>query len=188
MTTPILLGSAALVVVIGVLLFRSIPAMQAYCTYRGRRLVRCPETQQTAAVNVAARQAAASALWGNSTLRLDQCSRWPERQNCGQECLQQIEADPDNCLVWNIVSHWYEGQTCALCGKRIGRLKRLDHAPALVDADRMTTEWRSFRPEELPRVFSKYRPVCWDCHVTETFRREHPELVIERDRRTQSHV
>ena len=188
MTTPILVGSAALVIVIGVLLSRAIPAMQAYCTYRGRRLVKCPETQQTVAVDVAARRAAATALWGNPTLRLDQCSRWPERQNCGQECLHQIETDPDNCLVWNIVSRWYEGQCCALCGKRFGWLKQFDHAPALVDADRMTTEWKRFRPEDLPGVFSTHRPVCWNCHVTETFRRGHPELVIERDRSTQSHV
>src|SRR6516165_8774156 len=143
MTTPILLGSAVLVVVIGVLLFRAIPAVQAYSTYRGRRLIKCPETQQTATVDVAARKAAVATFWGNSTLRLDQCSRWPERQNCGQECLQQIETDPDNCLVWNIVSHWYEGQTCALCGKRFDRLRQLDHAPALVDADRITNEWKS---------------------------------------------
>jgi hypothetical protein len=24
-------------------------------------------------------------------LRLSECSRWPERQGCGQECLSQIE-------------------------------------------------------------------------------------------------
>ncbi|HXY08837.1 MAG TPA: hypothetical protein VEI52_13435 [Terriglobales bacterium] len=188
MTTPILLGSAALVVIIGLLLFRAIPAIQAYSTYRGRRLVKCPETQQTAAVDVATRKAASTAFWGNSTLQLDQCSRWPERQNCGQECLQQIETDPDNCLVWNIVSRWYEGQGCALCHKHFGRLKHLDHPPALMDADHRTTEWKDFRSEELPGVFATYQPVCWDCHVTETFRREHPELVVYRDRGSQSHV
>jgi hypothetical protein len=29
-------------------------------------------------------------------------------------------------------------------------------------------------------VFSTHRPVCWNCHVTETFRRLHPELVVDR--------
>jgi hypothetical protein len=188
MTTPILLGSAVLIVVIGVLLFRAIPAVQAYCTYRGRRLVRCPETQQTATIGVAARKAAVTTFWGNERLRLDQCSRWPERQNCGQECLQQIEADPDNCLVWNIVSCWYEGQSCVLCHKHFGRLKHLDHPPGLIHADRKTTEWKDFRSEELPGIFVTYQPVCWDCHITETFRREHPELVVDRDRSFPSHV
>jgi len=182
MTAPILLGVAILVVVLGVLLFRAIPALETYGLYRGRRLVKCPETQQTVAVNVAAGKAAAAALWGNPTLRLEQCSRWPERQNCGQECLQQIETDPDNCLVWNIVSRWYEGQSCALCHRRFGRLKHLDHPPALMDADRKTTEWKDFRPEGLPGIFATYQPVCWNCHVSETFRRAHPELVVYRDR------
>jgi len=188
MTTPILLGIIASVVVIAIVLFRVIQATQAYYTYRGRWLVKCPETQQTAAVGVEARKAAATALWGNPTLRLDQCSRWPERQNCGQQCLQQIETDPDHCLVWNIVSRWYEGQTCALCHKRFGRLKHLDHPPALMDADRKTTEWQEVRPEELAGILATYRPVCWDCHVTETFRRLNPELVVYRDRSARSQV
>jgi len=188
MTTPILLSSAAFIIIIGLFLFRAIPAIQAYCTYRGRRLVRCPETQQTEAVDVAARKVVSTAFWGNPMLRLEQCSRWPERQACGQECLQQIEADPDNCLVWNIVSQWYEGQSCALCHKRFGRLKHLDHSPALMDADRRTTEWKGFRAKDLPKIFSTYSPVCWDCHVTETFRREHPELVVNRNRGSQRHV
>jgi len=188
MTTPILLAVTAFVVIFGAVLFRVILATRAYCTYRGRWLVTCPETKQTGAVGVAAGKAAATAFWGSPTLRLDQCSRWPERQNCGQECLQQIEIDPDNCLLWNIVSRWYEKQRCALCHKRFGRLKHLDHGPALMGADRRTREWTEFRPEELAGIFSIYRPVCWDCHVTETFRRLNPELVVHRDRSGESHA
>ena len=188
MTTPILLGLTAFVVILGAVLFRVILATRAYYTYRGRWLVRCPETQRTAAVGVAAGKAATTALWGNPALRLDQCSRWPERQNCGQECLQQIETDPDHCLLWNIVSRWYENKSCALCHKRFGRLSHLDHAPALMDPDRKTREWTEFRPEELAGIFSTYQPVCWDCHVTETFRRLNPELVVYRDRSGASHA
>jgi hypothetical protein len=187
MSTPILLAVIALVVVVSVVICRAIPVTQAYFTYRGRWLVRCPETQRTATVGVSAGKAAATALWGNPSLRLDQCSRWPERQNCGQECLQQIDADPDNCLVWNIVSRWYEKQSCALCHKRFGRLKHL-HAPALMDADRKTTEWTEFRPEDLAGIFSTYQPVCWDCHVTETFRRLNPELVVYRGQSAINHA
>ena len=182
MTTPILFGLAVLAVVIGILVFRTIPAVQTYFTYRGKRLITCPETHKTAAVDVAARKAAATALLGNPTLRLDQCSRWPERQNCGQECLQQIEADPDNCLLWNIVSNWYEGQSCVFCHQPFGQLQHLDHPLALMDPDRKTTEWNRFRPEQLPEIFSTYRPVCWNCHIAETLRRVHPELVVDRPR------
>jgi hypothetical protein len=188
MSTLTLLGITALVVFIAVALLCIFRATQAYYTHRGRWLVRCPETQQTAAVGVSARQAAVPVLWGHPTLRLDQCSRWPERQNCGQECLQQIETDPDHCLVWNIVSRWYEGQRCALCRKRFGRLKHLDNPPAVMDAERKTSEWTDIPAEELPGVFSTYQPVCWNCHVAETFRRLNPELVVYRDRNARSHV
>ena len=180
MTTLALLVIALLTVVVGLVLFRVIPVVQTYFKYRGKRVITCPETLKKEAVDVAARKAAAWAFVGESTLRLDQCSRWPERHDCGQGCLQQIEADPENCLVWNIVSNWYEGQSCVYCHKRFGPLQHLDHAPALMGPDRKTMEWDHFQPEQLPELFSTYKPVCWNCHVTETFRQEYPELVVYR--------
>jgi len=34
--------------------------------------------------------------------------------------------------------------------------------------------------EKLQEVLRTDWPVCWNCHVAETFRREHPELVVNR--------
>ncbi|MGC2183585.1 MAG: hypothetical protein WA637_09920 [Terriglobales bacterium] len=182
MTILTLLAISVLAVVVGLFLTRVIPALQTYFMYRGKRLITCPETLTKEAVDVAAGRAAASILVGDSTLHLDQCSRWPERQDCGQECLRQIEADPENCLVWNIVSNWYEGKTCVYCHKRFERLHHLDHAPALMGPDHRTIEWDHVRLNQLQDLLSTCKPVCWSCHVTETFRHEHPELVVERER------
>jgi hypothetical protein len=182
MTTLTLLAIAVVAVAVGLFLSRVIPAVQAYFMYRGKRLITCPETLTNEAVDVAARKAATWAFVGESTLRLDQCSRWPERQDCGQECLRQIEADPENCLVWNIVSNWYEGKKCVYCHKRFGPLQHLDHAPGLLGPDHKTLEWDHVQPEQLPELFSTHKPVCWSCHVTQTFRREYPELVVYRNR------
>jgi hypothetical protein len=181
MTGTILVVIAVLVIVLGLFVFRAIPGVRAYFEYRGKRLITCPETHKTAAVDVAAGETAVGAFLSEPTLRLKQCSRWPERQDCGQECLKQIEADPENCLVWNIVSQWYEGKKCAICHKAFGKLHHLDHAPGLLGPDHKTVEWRELRPEQLPEVFSTYRPVCWNCHVTATFRRQCPELVVDRE-------
>ena len=175
-----LLATALIVVAAALLVYRGVSAARAYLTYRGKRLVTCPETRKPAAVDVAARKAAAGAFAGKIELCLDSCSRWPERHDCGQECLTQIQANPEECLLWHIVSRWYEGQECAFCHKRFGPLQRGDHAPALMRPDRETIEWNRIRPEQLPEVLSTCYPVCWNCHIVETFRREHPELVVDR--------
>jgi len=171
---------AVLVLAVGLFVFRAVPGFHAYFSFRGKRLVTCPETQKTEAVNVSATDAVVGAFLDRPTLRLNECSRWPERQDCGQECLQQIEADPENCLVWNRVAKWYQGKSCVFCHKPIGPLQHLDHAPALLGPDFRTIEWKGVRPEQLPEIFSTHQPVCWNCHIAESFRRQHPNLVVDR--------
>ena len=64
--------------------------------YSGTRLVACPEDRQSAAVGIDVRHAAATGIDGCPHLRLRDCTRWPERSNCGQECLSQaLKAGPD---------------------------------------------------------------------------------------------
>ena len=164
----------------GLFVLRAIPGVRAYFTFRGKRLVTCPETKKPEAIDVAAGEAALGAFFNEPTVRLNQCSRWPERRDCGQDCLQQVEADPENCLVWNIVAKWYEGKSCVFCHKPIGPLHHIDHAPALLGPDFRTTEWKNVSPEQLPEIFATHQPVCWNCHITESFRRLHPELVTDR--------
>ena len=180
MTFTLLIAVTVLALAVGLFVFRAIPGVRAYFTYRGKRVVTCPETKQTVAVDVNATEAAAGAFLSEPTLRLSTCTRWPEREDCGQDCLKQIEADPANCLVWNIVAKWYEGKSCVFCGKPIGPLHHLDHVPALLEPSFKTVEWKQVSPEQLPKVFTTCQPVCWNCHVTESFRRIHPELVTER--------
>lgn len=46
--------------------------------------------------------------------------------------------------------------------------------------DSETVEWNEIPAEKLPGVLSTYRPVCWSCHITETFIKQHPDLVVYR--------
>jgi hypothetical protein len=171
----ILLTLAAVFVVMGVR-----RALRTYLTFRGKMLVSCPETHQPAAVRVAAGKAALEAAVGNEQIRLSECSRWPERGDCPQECLAQIEEAPQACLVWTIINQWYQGQSCAYCHKPFGEIHWHDHPPALVDDQRKTLEWDKIPAEKLQEAFRTHRPVCWSCHIAETFRREHSELVVDR--------
>jgi hypothetical protein len=159
---------------------RIVVAARAYWRYRGERLITCPEISQTEAVEVNAKKAALDAFRGVEHLRLRDCSRWPERAGCGEDCLSQVEADPQSCLVWNIVHNWYEDKVCALCQKPFGSINWHDHRPALLDAEGNTVQWTAIPPETLREVFLTHEPVCWNCHVAESFRREHPELVTDR--------
>ena len=155
-------------------------ALSAYRKLRGTRLVTCPETEKPAAVEVDALHAAASVLFGEADLRLKECSRWPERAGCGQECLSQVESRPEACLVRTIVRRWYEGKSCALCNRPIVEIGWPKHRPALVSPENVTVQWHEVMAEKLPEVLATHRPVCWDCHVVATAEREHPGLYFVR--------
>jgi len=165
--------------VAGVATYVAVMIGRAYRRYRGTRLVECPETKQVAAVQVNAARAAAGAPLGKRELHLSECTRWPERQGCGQECLQQIAASPEGCLVRTIVPDWYKGKTCAVCGAPLDAIDWYERRPALVAPDGRTVQWTDVAPERLPQVLSDHAPLCWNCHVAESFRRQHPELVLD---------
>lgn len=162
---------------LGYVMFASI---RSYLRFYGTRLVRCPETRQAAAVSLDAASAARESFLGTPHFRLSACSRWPERKDCAQECLRQIEKAPEDCLVRNIVGKWYADKKCAYCHKPFESVDDIfHHQPALMGTDLKTREWSEIRPENLPRTFLTALPVCWNCHVVATFRREHTGLVVQ---------
>ena len=65
--------------------------LPAWREYRGKKTVTCPESGQSATVEVDAARVARSAWGGVPDVRLKDCSRWPERATCGQDCLLQVE-------------------------------------------------------------------------------------------------
>lgn len=152
---------------------------RAYLMFRGKRLVTCPETREHAAVDVDIRHAALTAALGQPSFRLSDCSRWPDRHDCGQACLKQIQVVPADCLVRTILMRWYEGKSCVLCGKDLGHIDWL-HKPALMTLERRTFEWHEIRPETIPETLTTHLPVCWNCHIAETFRRQYPDLIVDR--------
>lgn len=151
-----------------------------YRKYEGKMLVTCPETGKPAAVKVNFWRAVRAALIGRRDIELSACSRWPERADCGQECLCEIEDNPQAHQAWTIAAKWFEGKKCVYCGHAIEPMKHLDRTPALVNPEKKTYQWDQLPVEELPDAFSSCKPVCWSCHIAETFVREHPDLVTYR--------
>lgn len=58
-----------------------------YQRYAGSRAVTCPQNRQPVAVSFDAWHAALTGLGGRTELRLSNCTRWPERIDCGQDCI-----------------------------------------------------------------------------------------------------
>ena len=157
---------------------------RVYRKYRGDRVITCPENRRPAGVRVDVRHALLDPRGPDAGVRLKTCSRWPERQDCGQPCLSQIEAAPEDCLVRNILTRWYEGKHCALCGKPIGEIQWASHRPALMDPQHKTVQWWEVRPENVPDVLATHQAVCWNCHIVNKMVNEHPDLVLDRSRQS----
>jgi hypothetical protein len=182
MNPAIVWALAAMAVLIAAfLLFR---ILRSYFRLRGKRLVTCPQNRKPAAVSLAAVRLARDSALGKPPLRLSECSRWPELQGCGQDCLKEIEAAAEGCLVRGIVAAWYANKTCVLCGKPVDISGELvGQVPALMNPEKQTVYWDKIAVERLPEVLQTHLPVCWSCHIAETVRSEHPEMVVDRSAR-----
>jgi len=86
--------------------------------FRGRRTVICPETGKPVIIHISAVHAALSSFMDDPELHVKACSRWPERRNCGQECL--LPLTPERA----------PGQAGDVCAKAPGEIG-LFGAPAL---------------------------------------------------------
>lgn len=170
----------AIILVVTLFCIVGIYAVQAFMRFRGKRLVTCPETKKIVAVDVDATHAALTIGCGIPELRLTSCTRWPERHDCGQECVAEIEFSPEESLARNILTNWYAGKSCAFCKTRFGEIHLTDHKPALLNTEGRTFEWSEIEPEKIPETLATHLPVCWNCHIAESFRHEHPELVTDR--------
>lgn len=168
----------------GITLFASVRGLRAFLQARGKRLVTCPENHCAAAVELDAKGAGLKAFRGGTFLCLQDCSRWPEKKDCAQDCLSQVETLREGCLVQNIVAAWYQGKECVYCHKAVDSVADWTaHMPALLTPDSKTVSWGDVPAEMLPQIFETHKPVCWSCHVAESFRRDHPDMVTDRPAR-----
>lgn len=61
-------------------------ALATYTDYRRSKTLRCPETGGPASVRFDAGRAVKGALFGKVTLRVAECSLWPEKKGCAGAC------------------------------------------------------------------------------------------------------
>jgi hypothetical protein len=148
--------------------------------YRGTKLVTCPETGRPAIVEVDALHASLTSTVGLPDIRLQNCSRWPLKEQCVQECLTELDVAPGQCLVSGVLMRWYGGKKCCYCCKPFEELHWTDHRPALRSPEASLVSWNAVPVDNLSMVLETHLPVCWDCYIAQSFRRDHPDLVVYR--------
>jgi hypothetical protein len=167
--------------VVSVLVVYLIIAVRTWARVRGARVVVCPETQKPVSVRVDVGHAVASAVWEKPDLRVSACSRWPERQDCDQPCVQQIETAPEETSPKAIAAHFFKTERCAICAQSIEPLSSLALQPGFMDPVTHKVEsWNELQPQDLPQAIASRRPLCANCTLAEGFRQRFPERVTDR--------
>jgi hypothetical protein len=170
----------ALVAIAAALWFGIRWLIRSFSRYSGQRIVTCPETKKPTIVKVDSLHASLTSTVGHPDIRLKDCSRWPIKKECGQECLTQLDVAPDSCLVSGVLIRWYRGRSCGYCAKPFAEINWLDHQPALLSPGGKLVRWKQVNIDNLEKVLETHSPVCWDCYIAQTFRLDHPDLVTLR--------
>ena len=168
---------------IGALLVTGLPvavSLQNYFKTRGRQSVTCPETGRPADVSVDHRFAFWMALRGQEHSRLESCSRWPEKGDCGQECQAQLDPSPEN--IDRLLAKWYEGKNCAICARSLTPSDWRRSRLAVLNADNKLFELREMTLDNLQSSLENMRPLCWTCHQEERARQAAPPRIYKGDR------
>jgi hypothetical protein len=139
--------------------------VQNYYRNRGRRSVTCPYAPETADVVIDNKFALQSAVHGHAQTRVGSCSRWPADGDCGQECLAQVEASPEN--VDRLMTKWYAGKSCAICARELTPADWRQSRVAVLNREQKLLELRQLGLERLQVALENTRPLCWNCHQEE---------------------
>jgi hypothetical protein len=168
---------------LGAVLVTGLPlamSLQNYYRNRGRQAAICPENGEPVNVEVDNKYAFWTAWRGQEHTRLQSCTRWPEKGDCGQECLAQLDPSPEN--VERLMLGWYRGKTCAICTRAItpsdwrrGRLAWLGNENRLI-------ELRQVNLRQLQFALGSMRPLCWTCHQEERLRQAVTPRTLKGDR------
>ena len=90
----------------------------SFSKFSGSRPVTCPENGKRELVEVDATHAAFTNAVGRPEIRLQNCSRWPLKQDCGQECLVNLDVAPEDGLVSGVLMRM-RGKAAHPAGSRV---------------------------------------------------------------------
>ena len=94
---------------------------------------------------------------------------------------------PAGTRTGDLLRSWFAGKSCTICERPIPPIHRIEQHPGLMNPEspsRDLVTWEQFaRDERLPQMLESHLPVCANCVMAETFRRQYPDLVVDRSER-----
>ncbi|HYH00288.1 MAG TPA: hypothetical protein VD837_14235 [Terriglobales bacterium] len=141
-----------------------------------RPLITCPETLKPARIEVDRRHELYTLMRGIKETRLKSCTRWPERADCDQDCVVQVEAGP--AVIERILGKWYDKRNCAICAMPLVQYDYQRGRAAALNRDGTFLELRDMNWNEFPMSLKDLEPICWKCHEKELIRRRDSRVSV----------
>jgi hypothetical protein len=96
---------------------------------------------------------------------------------------RHTKANPHDPATTAQLKHFFEGKSCAVCSRPVPPVHAGELRPGLLNAStHESIVWNDIPAANLSATLANHLPVCSNCLVLETFRRQHPDLVVDRHR------
>jgi hypothetical protein len=92
------------------------------------------------------------------------------------------KSNPHDAATTAQLKHFFEGKPCAACSRPIPPVHAFELRPGLLNATHEAIAWDDIPAANLSATLESHVPICSNCLLIETFRRRHPELVVDRHR------
>ena len=97
------------------------------------------------------------------------------------------KGNPHDAATTAQLRRFFEGKVCAACGRPIPPVHLGDQRPGLLNHEtREEIAWDDIPAANLSATLDRHAPICSHCLIVESFRRQHPELVVDRHRVVES--
>ncbi len=95
----------------------------------------------------------------------------------------QAKINPHDAATTAKLRHFFEGKVCAGCNRPIPPVHLGDQRPGLLNPrTQEEIAWDDIPATNLSAMLESHAPICSHCLIVESFRRQHPELVVDRHR------
>jgi hypothetical protein len=96
---------------------------------------------------------------------------------------RHVKSNPHDAATTAQLKHFFEGKQCAACSRPIPPVHAFELRPGLLHANtREAIGWDHIPAANLSTTLESHVAICSNCLIIETFRRQHPELVVDRHR------